>query len=153
MLVFVADAFLSLKTYKAISKYYDCWSCLVKMSNDKKGMTKDRLVGMQVINSEGNMVGTVNDLAFTVGKLGMTLIVESKKGDSTEIAWEDIQAAGDFIILKAKSGQTQAANTQQSTQQQPAAQAQSQTCPTCGGPLTFIPQYNRWYCYKDKKYV
>jgi MFS family permease len=28
-----------------------------------------------------------------------------------------------------------------------------QTCPTCGGPLTFIEQYNRWYCYKCQKYI
>jgi sporulation protein YlmC with PRC-barrel domain len=122
------------------------------MDKDKKGLTKDRLVGMQVINSEGNTVGTVNDLAFTVGKLGMTLIVESKDGVSTEILWEEIQAAGDYIILKAKTGQAQVASTQQVTEQQ-TKQTQSQVCPTCGEPLTFIPQYNRWYCYKDKKYV
>jgi len=122
------------------------------MEKDKKAMTKDRLVGMEVIDSEGNTVGTVKDIAFTVGKMGMTLIVESKKGGNSEIAWEDIQAAGDFVILKAKSGQAQVSGTQQVMQQQP-AQAQSQICPTCGGPLTFIPQYNRWYCYKDKKYI
>jgi hypothetical protein len=27
------------------------------------------------------------------------------------------------------------------------------TCPTCGGTLTYIQQYNRWYCYTDKKYA
>ncbi len=27
------------------------------------------------------------------------------------------------------------------------------TCPTCGEPLTYIQQYNRWYCFKDKKYA
>jgi|WetSurMetagenome_2_1015567.scaffolds.fasta_scaffold09908_4 hypothetical protein len=27
------------------------------------------------------------------------------------------------------------------------------TCPTCGGPLTYIQQYNRWYCYADEKYA
>jgi hypothetical protein len=27
------------------------------------------------------------------------------------------------------------------------------TCPTCGEPLTYIQQYNRWYCQKDKKYA
>jgi hypothetical protein len=27
------------------------------------------------------------------------------------------------------------------------------TCPTCGESLTYIQQYNRWYCYKDKKYA
>jgi hypothetical protein len=28
----------------------------------------------------------------------------------------------------------------------------SPTCPTCGGPLTYIQQYQRWYCYKEQKY-
>jgi len=27
------------------------------------------------------------------------------------------------------------------------------TCPTCGGPLTYVEQYQRWYCYKCKKYA
>jgi hypothetical protein len=27
------------------------------------------------------------------------------------------------------------------------------TCPQCAGPLTYIQQYQRWYCYKDQKYV
>lgn len=35
----------------------------------------------------------------------------------------------------------------------PTPQAQSPVCPTCGGPLTYISQYQRWYCYKDNKYV
>jgi hypothetical protein len=26
-------------------------------------------------------------------------------------------------------------------------------CPTCGAPLRYIPQYQRWYCDKEKKYV
>jgi hypothetical protein len=29
----------------------------------------------------------------------------------------------------------------------------AEVCPTCGGPLTYIPQYQRWYCYKCKKYA
>lgn len=27
------------------------------------------------------------------------------------------------------------------------------TCPSCGGPLTWIPEYKRWYCYKENKYA
>lgn len=27
------------------------------------------------------------------------------------------------------------------------------TCPICGGPLSYIEQYQRWYCYRDKKYA
>jgi predicted RNA-binding Zn-ribbon protein involved in translation (DUF1610 family) len=26
-------------------------------------------------------------------------------------------------------------------------------CPTCGSPLSYIQQYQRWYCYREKKYV
>ena len=29
----------------------------------------------------------------------------------------------------------------------------AQTCPTCGSPLRYIGQYQRWYCDKEKKYV
>jgi len=122
-----------------------------RQEKEKKAMTKDRLIGMQVIDSEGNDAGTVQDIAFTVGKVGMTLIVETKKGETKEIAWEDIQAAGDFVILKSSATQTQSFSAQP-TMQQP-QQTQTPTCPTCGGPLTYIQQYQRWYCYKDKKYV
>jgi hypothetical protein len=30
---------------------------------------------------------------------------------------------------------------------------QPPTCPICGGPLSYIAQYERWYCYRDQKYV
>jgi sporulation protein YlmC with PRC-barrel domain len=123
---------------------------------EKKALTKDRLIGMQVVDAEANNVGTVTDIAFTIGKVGQTMIIETKKGEIREINWDDIQAAGDFVLLKPSGGQTQASSVQPMTQQ-PAAQqtqqAQAPTCPTCGGPLTYIPQYQRWYCYKDKKYV
>ncbi len=26
-------------------------------------------------------------------------------------------------------------------------------CPTCGKPLSYIQQYQRWYCYNERKYV
>lgn len=29
----------------------------------------------------------------------------------------------------------------------------SQKCPKCNGPLTYVPQYNRWYCYYCKTYA
>lgn len=126
------------------------------MSKEKKAMTKDRLIGMQVIDGDGNDAGTVQDIAFTVGKMGMTMIVETKKGEKREVPWEEIQAAGDYILLKTRATQPQTVQPQtfgpQTTTQQP-QQSQAPVCPTCGGPLTYIAQYQRWYCYKDKKYV
>jgi len=42
-------------------------------------------------------------------------------------------------------------NYQQVPPTGPAASAP--TCPTCGQPLTYIQQYQRWYCDNEKKYV
>jgi sporulation protein YlmC with PRC-barrel domain len=115
----------------------------------EKSVTKDRLVGMTVIDSEGNMVGTVKDVGFTVGKAGISLSVEDKNGEMQDVSWDNIQGAGDFVLLKPSAAQpaTAAAQPAQATQQaQP-------TCSTCGGPLSYVQQYQRWYCYKCKKYV
>jgi hypothetical protein len=35
----------------------------------------------------------------------------------------------------------------------PAAASPSPACPTCGQPLRYIQQYQRWYCDKEQKYV
>ena len=113
----------------------------------EKSVTKDRLIGMTVIDADGNIVGTVKDVGFTVGKAGISLSVEDKEGDIRDVAWDNIQGAGDFVILKPAAAQPQTFVAQ------PTPQAQTPTCPTCGGPLTYIQQYQRWYCYKDKTYV
>jgi sporulation protein YlmC with PRC-barrel domain len=111
------------------------------MVKQEKAVTKDMLVGMQVIDAEGHMLGTVKDVAFMVGKMGISLYVESKKGESRNITWEEVQAVGEFIILKPE------------LPQEPQPQPTQQTCPTCKGQLTYVPQYHRWYCYKCKKYA
>jgi sporulation protein YlmC with PRC-barrel domain len=113
------------------------------MSKSTKSLTKDNLVGMKVIDSEGNLIGAVKDVAFTVGKFGISLNVENKKGEIVEVAWEKVQSAGDFILLKPpiKKGT------------QPQEQATHYLCPVCKKALTFIDQYQRWYCYQCKKYA
>jgi sporulation protein YlmC with PRC-barrel domain len=129
------------------------------MENDKP-LTRDALVSMQVIDAKGHLVGKVKDVAFAIGQNGISITVESDDGEIKNIAWQDVQAASDFIILKPVAAQPtyqqqtyqQPAAHAQPVQQQPAAQAQP-LCPTCGKPLTWIPQYQRWYCYNDKKYA
>ncbi len=136
------------------------------MAKKEKTLTKSTLIGMQVIDAEGNLVGKVKDVAFAIGKAGVSLSVESVEGEERTIDWEAIQAAGDFIILKPVQQsatpiqtapvQTQQAPTVQPEQTAPAAAQPGKTsypCPTCGKPLTYIQQYQRWYCYNEKKYV
>ena len=166
----------------------------VKMEKASRPLTREALISMQVIDAKGQLVGKVKDIAFTVGKTGICLTVENQTGEIQNISWEDVQAASDFILLKAvpqgnsenqqpiqTSSLMQEEKVSKSYEQQQPVQASSlseeekvfgpyeqtpqtvQTdvqqqsssplCPTCGQPLTWIPQYKRWYCYNDKKYV
>jgi sporulation protein YlmC with PRC-barrel domain/ribosomal protein L34E len=132
------------------------------MAKTDKPLTKDALVSMQVIDSRGRLVGKVKDVAFVVGQLGISLSVENENGETQSVPWQDIQAASDFILLKPPQKnvnlegvfkEEQAEQTAQTQQTIPKKQASKPLCPTCNKPLTWIPQYSRWYCYNDKKYV
>ena len=97
---------------------------------------------MQIIEANGRLFGKVTDVLFSVGQNGVTLVAEKKDGAVEYIPWSNIQAASDFILLRSTQNQTA-----------PESQKTPPTCPTCSKPLTWIPQYQRWYCYNDKKYV
>jgi sporulation protein YlmC with PRC-barrel domain len=119
------------------------------MDMGDKPLSKDELVSMQVVDAKGRLVGKVSDVVFEVGKTGISLAVENKKGEVQTVAWEDIQAASDFILLKPP----QAISQVQPQQETISSKASQPICPTCGKPLTWIDKYKRWYCYNDKKYV
>lgn len=118
----------------------------------EKSITKDKLIGMKVIDADGNLIGIVKDVGFTVGKPGISLSVENKEGEIQDVSWESIQGAADFIILKTAIPAMTASTQVPAQPNEPTQQVQS-TCPTCKGPLKFIQQYQRWYCYKCQKYV
>jgi sporulation protein YlmC with PRC-barrel domain len=144
------------------------------MEKTDKPLTRDALISMQVIDAKGRLMGKVKDIAYAVGKMGISLSVENEDGEIQNIPWEDVQAASDFIVIKPVPQSTSQQQQQQPVQtsslseeekvfgpyqqQQPAQtvvkeQSTQPLCPTCNQPLTWIPQYKRWYCYNDKKYV
>ena len=137
------------------------------MEKTGKPLTRDALISMQVIDAKGRLVGKVKDIAFAVGKTGISLSVENEDGEIQNIPWEDVQAASSFIIIKPvpqSTSQKQQQPVQTNVQQQPTQtrfsglkvfrrKSTQPLCPTCNQPLTWIPQYKRWYCYNDKKYV
>jgi sporulation protein YlmC with PRC-barrel domain len=114
----------------------------------EKSVTKDRLIGMKVISADGKLIGTVKDVGFTIGKAGISLSVEDEEGEIQDIAWENIQGAEDFVVLKSFAAHTtQAVAAVQTVQPaQQAQQTQQPVCPTCKNPLNYIQQYQRWYC-------
>jgi hypothetical protein len=55
--------------------------------------------------------------------------------------------------LKSGASNMQSATVNASQQTPPPPDFAAPICPTCGQPLSYIEQYQRWYCYKDQKYV
>lgn len=132
--------------------------------------SRSKLVGKQVYNPNGTLVGTVQDVVLPVGEGEISLQVLSKYRTNEVVQWTDIGAAADILILK-KAIQLKVPTIEEAANLvQPVQPAESggmlsritgksgkpesaQKCPTCGGNLRWIKQYKRWYCDSDKKYV
>jgi sporulation protein YlmC with PRC-barrel domain len=133
------------------------------MEKTDKPLTRGALVSMQVIDANGGLVGKVKDIAFSLGKTSISLSVENEAGKAQDVSWEDVEAVSDFIVLKpvperVPNEEEKAMVPNEQLQQKPVQtevqkQSDKPVCPTCGKPLKWIPQYQRWYCNKDKKYV
>ncbi|MDW8084187.1 MAG: PRC-barrel domain-containing protein [Candidatus Caldarchaeum sp.] len=136
---------------------------------------RGKLLGMQVYNPDGSLIGVVQDIELPIGEGEISLQVMSKYNLLERIPWSMVAAAGDIVILKEKmtlkqpetlQPQTYAPPTVQPAQPQqrggivtgvisrlPFGRKEKNPCPTCGKELSWIEQYQRWYCYNCGKYV
>lgn len=153
------------------------------------GVPRGKIIGLQVYNPDGTLVGTVQDVILPMGEekeISLQVLTKYNKGEI--VKWNDVGAVGDIIILKNKievtppEGMQQAQASQQTVTPPPAQptspapmvsptttavpqqgqrlseklkfwKREERKCPTCGSPLTYIEQYQRWYCYNEGKYI
>ncbi len=144
-------------------------------------ISRSKIVGKYVYNPDGMYVGTVKDVGFTLEEGRPILIVETGTKAEIEIPWTNIGAVGDIVILKesVEVPAAPAAPVAEPAVAQPVAQPTTAQptvveeekrgfsfrlprlslkkelprCPRCGGELTYIEQYDRWYCYNCQMYV
>jgi sporulation protein YlmC with PRC-barrel domain/ribosomal protein S27AE len=153
------------------------------------GVPRNKLLGLQVYNPDGTLLGTVQDIVLPLDQgSSISLSILTRSQQLQQVDWSKVSAVGDIVILREKI-EVQNTPTLQpqpgigsasypqtvsgAAQSQPTAPQQSQQsggqsllgkvggvfgkkdqpkCSYCGGPLTYISQYNRWYCYKCGKY-
>jgi sporulation protein YlmC with PRC-barrel domain len=116
-------------------------------------LTLTELKGKPVYTQDARRIGEVADLAFKLEDPRPSLVVRTPSGRTLEVPWTSIAAAKDIILLKPEfkvPEELLVAPTVQAVQGQP---AQQKICPYCGRPATWIPQYQRWYCYHCKRYI
>ena len=92
---------------------------------------REKLIGMQVVDTAGSIVGSVKDLAVTLGEGKISLIVTTSAGSETEISWKDVQAVKDIVLL---SKSIEAPPITVSVLQQP-SQLTEVSCSRCGAKL------------------
>jgi sporulation protein YlmC with PRC-barrel domain len=77
-------------------------------SNDKKNkgellmnkqLSKKKVIGKQVIDKNGMIIGNVNDISFDLDSKEIEIIVISKKGTTINFSSEEIESAGDVLLL------------------------------------------------------
>lgn len=140
------------------------------MSGTSGKVTRTALVGKQVYNPDGALLGTIQDVVLEVGEEEISLKLVTKYRTSETVAWSNIGAAADIVILKKPLELKTPTLDEVSSVPPPTPAAESpsigglvsrikgkpgstQKCPTCGGNLRWIKQYSRWYCDNDKKYA
>jgi sporulation protein YlmC with PRC-barrel domain len=131
-------------------------------------ITLSELKGKQVYAQDARRIGEVVDFGFKVGETLPFLIVRTPSGRTLEIPWSDVAAAKDIILLKpefkvpeelltpAIAPPAAAVPTPQPEQKPKLPffrKTEQKICPYCGKPATWIPQYQRWYCYNCQRYI
>lgn len=70
------------------------------MSKEKQSTSVKNLLGKQVIDIKGALLGSLKDLKVTVGGEEVEAVVELKTGGLVSIPWSDIQSVEDFVLVK-----------------------------------------------------
>jgi len=66
---------------------------------EKKFLSREKIVGKQVIDENGNVVGTVKDITFDLPRGKMSIIMVDDKNKETEISSDNVSAVGDVVLL------------------------------------------------------
>ena len=120
----------------------------MKLKLKLKRLTKDQVVGKQVIDLEATLIGTVTDLSFDLESNKIDLVVTTKAGTLIDVLRKDIGTVGDVILLnkKVKIPDISVATKPQPQRQSPKTpglcsacgyqnEASSKFCMKCGSKL------------------
>lgn len=61
---------------------------------------KEKIIGLQVYDRKGRLVGTVKDIGFVLGENLVGIVVLGRDNREMEFIWSEVEAAEDIVILK-----------------------------------------------------
>ncbi len=138
----------------------------------EKIITKEEVIGKEVYTLEGKYLGKVKDLGITLmsgGSGEIYLFVETKEGKEASIPWKNVKAVGDIVLVQTPTKEEETVERRETISLKQATLVKEEPitpkpvepkreyiiprCPTCGKPLIYVPQYDKWYCRNCEKYV
>jgi len=106
----------------------------------EKAVPREKLIGMQVIDTRGAIVGSVKDVSITVAKGDISLVLSTKWRTEIEVPWRDVQAVEDVILLSKPIERPPAPPTVPAQPQ--VTQGPSQiSCPRCNASAPSAAKY------------
>lgn len=66
---------------------------------DKKYLSRDKIVGKEVIDSNATLIGSVKDLALDLSSKNIALTILTKTGSDIIVGGDSIIVVGDVILL------------------------------------------------------
>lgn len=87
-----------------------------------------KIIGLQVIDSKGSVVGNVQDVAIDVRNQQIALVVATKAKGELEVSWTGIQSIEDVVLLNKEVPLSE-------YEGQPSVKAETISCSNCGAQL------------------
>ncbi len=65
----------------------------------KKFLSRERMIGKQVIDSKGTIVGNVKDISVNLESKEIALLIAARTGAEVDVPSDDVLQVGDVILL------------------------------------------------------
>ena len=104
-------------------------------------MPIQQLIGLQVIDTKGSVVGNVKDVAIDFLKKAVSLKVTTKNEAEMDFAWDDVQSVEDVVLLKRQIDLPAARPIEVDTSTNAQAVQTLMICPSCGASAPARAKY------------
>jgi len=95
-------------------------------------MPVQRLIGLQVIDTKGSLIGNVKDVFLDFENKDISLKVETKGKVDMDFVWNDLQSVEDVVLLKKQIEVSHSSPDDKSDSTMEHTSNTLVICPTCG---------------------
>ena len=106
-----------------------------------KSLPIQQLIGLQVIDTKGSVIGNVKDIAIDFLNKEISLKVTTKNKSEMDFGWEDVQSVEDVVLLKRQIDLSAARPIEVDTLTNTQPMQTLMICPSCGASAPARAKY------------